>query len=1049
MGYPNPSHRRIVGGIKYLLLLAVGGTLVASPSMVRGDIEQRTVPTALYHAAFAPYYEGQYKDALDMFTEEWRRGIKTPTSRWIDSICYCTMMGECYYQMGQLEQALDRYTEAINLFLAFPDWMLRVRFPPELRPQSAVGFRQIPWGPSARRAPIAHIPTPMLIGQGQFNANTVVRQGGVLQSPLLFPIEAQEIVRATAQAIRRRTELLGPVGRHDPLTAALIAKVSQPIGPPNHWSQAWADLLRGLALAAGGKDTEAASALTRSLVAGGQFDHNLTAMGLFELGRLELVRANYSGAIKFFHEASISAAYFEDFGLLEEAFRCGSLSYLLANRKGVYPPLVPAAQWARANFRQLRVSLHLCVAEHQATMGLTRDAAARLDEAQTLIGRRTMGGGRIGARLSHLRALVWYQQKRVPAGDEALLAAMGYMRHGSLRLFHIAAVDARLASLPSRTAMSLFQEVLRDPQPTDWALDPLESLAVLMTPHPLPFERWFVIAMQRQAHDPELAMEVAERIRRHRFFTSLTFGGRLQALRWILEAPPEALDQQAKLQRQDLLADYPAFSQFSQEAAKLRAKLKQMPLVARDPATFQAQSKLLGQLAAIADEQEIVLRQMAVRRGASNLVFPPLRTLKEIQKGLPPGQAVLAFLVAGGELHGFLLNRDKYRTWTVKGAAGLPRRIAGLLREMGHYEQNRELTLDELTDTAWKQSARQVLDALLDSSGADLSKSFPELVIVPDGLLWYVPFEALQVNVDKRLHPLIARFRIRYAPTVSLAIPDERGREPMAPTAVVLGRLFPRTDESVAQAAFANLAKSVPGAVALGRPPLPAPSAVYASLMDRLIVLDDLVNTEDAYAWCPIQIDRGKPGNTLGDWLALPFRGPDIVILPGYHTAAENSLKRPSRGAPGAEVFLSVCGLMSSGARTILLSRWRTGGQTAVDLVREFAQELPHATAADAWQRAVLLVADTRLSPDQEPRIKRAPAEDPPKAGHPFFWAGYLLVDSGTPPQKEEPAAEKPEPKKAEKPALPPKQIPEDGDAKESPAKAEKADKKADKGEKP
>ena len=45
-------------------------------------------------------------------------------------------------------------------------------------------------------------------------------------------------------------------------------------------------------------------------------------------------------------------------------------------------------------------------------------------------------------------------------------------------------------------------------------------------------------------------------------------------------------------------------------------------------------------------------------------------------------------------------------------------------------------------------------------------------------------------------------------------------------------------------------------------------------------------------------------------------------------------------GLPGNEVFLSVCGLMANGARTMLLSRWRTGGQTSFDLVREFIQEL-------------------------------------------------------------------------------------------------------------
>jgi len=81
----------------------------------------------------------------------------------------------------------------------------------------------------------------------------------------------------------------------------------------------------------------------------------------------------------------------------------------------------------------------------------------------------------------------------------------------------------------------------------------------------------------------------------------------------------------------------------------------------------------------------------------------------------------------------------------------------------------------------------------------------------------------------------------------------------------------------------------------------------------------------------------------------------DVVVLPGFHTAAEDALKRLHRGPPGNEVFLSVCGLMANGRRTLLISRWRTGGQTSFDLVREFVQELPAnlRRPPDAWQRAV------------------------------------------------------------------------------------------------
>jgi hypothetical protein len=119
--------------------------------------------------------------------------------------------------------------------------------------------------------------------------------------------------------------------------------------------------------------------------------------------------------------------------------------------------------------------------------------------------------------------------------------------------------------------------------------------------------------------------------------------------------------------------------------------------------------------------------------------------------------------------------------------------------------------------------------------------------------------------------------------------------------------------------------------------------------------------------------------------------------------------------------------MMAGGARTVLITRWRTGGRTNFDLVREFAKELPNVPAAEAWQRATLLAREAPLDPAKEPRLKKADdTADMPTADHPFFWAGYLLVDTGPrpePPAKEEPAA-KPEPGKA-----PAKSEPEKGKA--------------------
>jgi len=120
-----------------------------------------------------------------------------------------------------------------------------------------------------------------------------------------------------------------------------------------------------------------------------------------------------------------------------------------------------------------------------------------------------------------------------------------------------------------------------------------------------------------------------------------------------------------------------------------------------------------------------------------------------------------------------------------------------------------------LAEEQWKQPAGQVLDALLKGSQADFTQPLDELVIVPDGVLWYLPFEALQVTVEKKRLPLISRFRIRYLPTSSLIVGDARGRKPSANTGVVLGQLFGHESAAPARETFERLVHALPGTVAL------------------------------------------------------------------------------------------------------------------------------------------------------------------------------------------------------------------------------------------
>jgi len=63
--------------------------------------------------------------------------------------------------------------------------------------------------------------------------------------------------------------------------------------------------------------------------------------------------------------------------------------------------------------------------------------------------------------------------------------------------------------------------------------------------------------------------------------------------------------------------------------------------------------------------------------------------------------------------------------------------------------------------------------------------------------------------------------------------------------------------------------------------------------------------------------------------------------------------------------------------------------------MREFIQELPHQSAASAWRRSVQLAEGRSLDPAQEGRVKGAKPGEGIRADHPFFWSGYMVVDTG------------------------------------------------------
>ena len=981
-----------------LATLVIAGVVSSTrPASAQQQQERRVVPRDEYLFALRGYYTGEYKSAARTMRRVASGGIRSTEGRWVDSICYHTMMGECFYHTGQLDLALEQYESALALAIQHRDWMLRVQFPPAITPSASQVQNRITWGASSRRSRLGNYPDTMSSFQGRLNNEGAFRQGGVVVQPTLYPLRVTEVVRCTGLSLYRRWELMGPTGEHSPLSQAMVDALAKRPAPANHWSQTWIEAQLGFAQATNGNKAEAVAHLQRAIVAGEGYDHHLTPLVLMALGKLFMQDDNLEGAANLFLEASFAGATFGQPDVVAEALQYGLIVHIARGGQGAYPPLVNAIPWAkREGFDNLETWLYVLAAESFTSVGDANNADKMLDQARRALARSEARSGNLGARYNYQLALAGFQNGNAATATKSLDDALRYQQGGSLRLLHVALANKAFVSgaITARKAKDLYADVLQDPTSQDWIADPLDSLALLTTPLDGPMENWFLVAINRKEH--ELALEISERIRRRRFYASLPLGGRMLSLRWLMEAPKEALSPEAVLRRGDLAAKYAGYAKLQRTSDDLRAELAAAPVQPADARELQRQKKLYSDWSAASGAQEAMLSEIALRREPADLVFPPIHTLDNFRAKMPQKQLVLAFFNTSRGMVAFLFTHDKYVAWQVDDLGKVATATKAMLKAMGHFDENHVLDTAMLDDESWQQSATELLPLLVKNAKPDFWDSYDELVIVPDGLLWYLPFEALQVPMGEDTVPLGSKIAIRYSPTVGLALPDNRARVPKPRTAIFAGQLFPRDDQQTAVHAAEDIQDVIPNAVTIVDP-LPATSALQKTVWDQLIVFDDVEDpTTAGYLWAPAQIDRGKAGSRLADWLQLPWGAPETVVLPGYHTAAENSLKR---GAAGNEIFLSLCGLMATGSRTVLISRWRTGGQTSVDLVREFVQELPRTTASKAWRRSVLLARGAEIDPEREPRIKLGALEDVRRSDHPFFWSGYILVDTGTTPR--------------------------------------------------
>jgi CHAT domain-containing protein/Tfp pilus assembly protein PilF len=388
--------------------------------------------------------------------------------------------------------------------------------------------------------------------------------------------------------------------------------------------------------------------------------------------------------------------------------------------------------------------------------------------------------------------------------------------------------------------------------------------------------------------------------------------------------------------------------------------------------------------------------ELKARRGEARTV-----TLGEAADMLPEAQsAVLEYVVTEEKTYLFVLTkggRAKHGALSLR-AHTLPIKRRELAEQVEGFRQ--QLAKRDLT---FRASASRLYDLLLKPARAELEGK-NQLVVVPDGVLWELPFQALQ---DAQRRYLVEDHSISYAPslTVLREMANLRRRNPGATDAATLlafgnpalekqpveqvnggrrdDKLSPLPEAEKEVKTLAQLYGTERSKVYTG--PAAREERLKAEAgSHRIIQLAAHAILNDASPmYSHVLLAQGATGanddGLLEAWemMNLDLRA-DLVVL----SACETGL---GRVAPGEGVIGMSWALFVAGSPTTVVSLWKVESTSTTELMLDFHRNLLSVGRA------------SQSPPSKASALQRAAVKMLGSVNyrHPFYWAGFSVVGDG------------------------------------------------------
>ncbi len=182
------------------------------------------------------------------------------------------------------------------------------------------------------------------------------------------------------------------------------------------------------------------------------------------------------------------------------------------------------------------------------------------------------------------------------------------------------------------------------------------------------------------------------------------------------------------------------------------------------------------------DEYMRLISEMKlVAPDVANLVSPDIRPLRDIQANLLDDETgLIEYLLGETKSYLIFVSRKSARVVEIGSRASLEWSLRGYLKAIISPGSG---------ETASFRAGERIADEILLPIAADFDGNLKRLIIIPDGILYYLPFETLRVPLTGASGRsfLVERFELSYAPSASsLSFLSQRkmGARPMSLLAV-------------------------------------------------------------------------------------------------------------------------------------------------------------------------------------------------------------------------------------------------------------------------